>query len=184
VAQPARFTACSFSGLAFLFSVASLASPLFQSRAAGVAHPATSSTVLRLLSVLPAALYVSVSGDPAIGVGQPASWHVSLRLLRSSESLLCFGDLALAAWICSGVLPPVVSPTRGVGHPEQPLPDVRRADARSRQIRSPEGVALRLQVSPYSIEPFVSKFACNLLPKEAVRATLADEGGQNRPKVP
>ena len=33
----------------------------------------TSFTVLRLASVLPAALYRSVAGEPAIAVGQPAS---------------------------------------------------------------------------------------------------------------
>ena len=43
-----------------------------QSRAVGVAHE-HSATVLRLLSVLPAALYVSVAGEPAIGVGHPAN---------------------------------------------------------------------------------------------------------------
>lgn len=42
----------------------------------------------------------------------------------------------------------------GVGHPEQPLPDVRRADARSAQIGSPDGIAHRFQINSYSGEPF------------------------------
>ena len=45
--------------------------PFDPSVARGVFHP-TSSTVLRLLSVFPAALYSSVAGEPAIGVGHPA----------------------------------------------------------------------------------------------------------------
>jgi hypothetical protein len=53
-------------------------------------------------------------------------------------------------------LSPIESRVLGVGHPEQPLADVRRADARSRKISSPDGVALRLQVSVYSGEPAVS----------------------------
>jgi hypothetical protein len=60
---------------------------------------------------------------------------------------------------------------------------MRRADARSRKIRSPEGVAFRLQVSAYSIEPAQSVSAANLFPKEAVRATLADEGKPCRPEM-
>jgi hypothetical protein len=43
----------------------------------------TSFTVLRLASVLPAALYLSVAGDPAIAVGQPAS-----QTCRPSSALI------------------------------------------------------------------------------------------------
>ena len=39
----------------------------------GAFDQSTSFTVLRLASVLPAALYLSVAGAPAIGVGQPAN---------------------------------------------------------------------------------------------------------------
>lgn len=60
---------------------------------------------------------------------------------------------------------------------------MRRPRACSRQIRSPEGVARRFQVSTHSIEPLVSSTACNLFPKDAVRETLADEGSENRPEV-
>jgi len=51
----------------------------------------------------------------------------------------------------------------GVGYPEQPLPDVRRADARSAQIGGPNPIAHRFQVSTYSGEPFTSSRARNLL---------------------
>jgi hypothetical protein len=40
-------------------------------------------TVLRLASVLPAALYRSVAGEPAIAVGQPAS-----QTCRPSSALI------------------------------------------------------------------------------------------------
>jgi hypothetical protein len=39
------------------------------------------------------------------------------------------------------------------GHPEEPLADVRRADARSAQIGGPDGIAQAFQVSAYSGEP-------------------------------
>ena len=51
----------------------------------------------------------------------------------------------------------VLSDTRGVGHPEQALSDVRRAEARSAQIGGPDGISQCFQVSAYSGEPFTSK---------------------------
>jgi hypothetical protein len=67
----------------------------------------------------------------------------------------------------------------GVGQPdgteEQTLPDVRRPDARSAQIRSPDGVALSFQVSANSVEPREAVRARNLLPKDDDRRALADE---------
>jgi hypothetical protein len=91
--------ATSFSGLAFVPQRSSVAP--FQSRAEAVGQAASpaapgslsdpcagppfvpscvhgvgqdaSATVLRLLSVLPAALYPCCAGVPAIGVGQPAA---------------------------------------------------------------------------------------------------------------
>jgi hypothetical protein len=62
-----------------------------------------------------------------------------------------------------------------VGHEVEPLPDVRRADARSAQIRRPDGVTLTFQVSRNNVEPSESVAGRNLLPKANVRATLADE---------
>jgi hypothetical protein len=54
----------------------------------------------------------------------------------------------------------------GVGHPPQPLSDVRRADARSAQIGSRCGISHAFQVSEYSGEPVASSLACNLLAKD------------------
>lgn len=71
-----------------------------------------------------------------------------------------------------------------VGHPEQPLPDVRRADARSRQIGSPDGISHSLQVSAYSSEPCTSVSARNLLAKDDWRTALGDETSKSGPQVP
>ena len=94
-----------------------------------------SATVLRLLSVLPAALFPFCAGVPAIGVG----------------------------------------------HPVDPLPDVRRPDARSAQIRRRSGVASAFQVSANMVEPRESSSSGNLLAKDACRAALADEVEERRP---
>jgi hypothetical protein len=72
----------------------------------------------------------------------------------------------------------------GVGHEEQPLPDVRRPDARSAQIRSPDGVALSFQVSANNVEPREASPARNLLSKDDWRAALADEAEPVGPEVP
>jgi hypothetical protein len=45
----------------------------------GVGQPATSATVFRLLSVLPASLYVSVAFAPAIGVGHEEQSVAAVR---------------------------------------------------------------------------------------------------------
>jgi hypothetical protein len=63
------------------------------------------------------------------------------------------------------------------------LTDVRRADAVCAQYDRPAGVAFSLQVCEYSIEPSVPNRACNLLAKDALRATLADEPEHFRPEV-
>lgn len=63
----------------------------------------------------------------------------------------------------------------GVGHEVQALPDVRSPDARSAKIRRPDGVTRSFQVSRNNVEPREASRACNLLPKDDVRATLADE---------
>jgi hypothetical protein len=57
--------------------------PRFSLIAFGVGHPLTSSTVLRLESLFPAALFPFCAGVPAIGVGQPAVCARSLRLPRT-----------------------------------------------------------------------------------------------------
>lgn len=71
----------------------------------------------------------------------------------------------------------------GVGHPIQPLSDVRRARAVCAQYRSPDGVTFSLQVCTNSIEPAVANRALNLLAKHALRATLAEVAEPYRPQV-
>jgi hypothetical protein len=71
----------------------------------------------------------------------------------------------------------------GVGDPEKPLPDVRRADARSRQIGAPDGISQVLQVNAYSGEPFTPIFARNLLSKDDWRPALGDECVKSGPEV-
>jgi len=63
----------------------------------------------------------------------------------------------------------------GVGHEVQSLPDVRRPEARSAQIRRPDGVTRSFQVSRNNVEPSKSVLRRNLLAKNCVRAALAYE---------
>jgi hypothetical protein len=72
----------------------------------------------------------------------------------------------------------------GVGHPEQPLPDVRRPDARSAQIGGPDGISQCFQVSTYNGEPFPSSLARNLLSKDRCRLALSDKSQELGPEVP
>jgi len=75
----------------------------------------------------------------------------------------------------------------GVGQPRscppEPLPDVGRADARSAEIDSSEGVALSFHFSVYKVEPAKAVLACNLLANDDCRAALADEPAELRPEV-
>jgi hypothetical protein len=52
-----------------------------------------------------------------------------------------------------------------VGHEVKPLPDVRRPDARSAQICSPDAISQSFQVSANSGEPVPASAACNLFAK-------------------
>ena len=60
---------------------------------------------------------------------------------------------------------------------------MRGADARSAQIRSPDGVALSFQVSTYKVEPREASRARNLLAKDDWRAALSDETEPLGPEV-
>ncbi len=51
------------------------------------------------------------------------------------------------------------------------------------QYGRPAGVAFCFQVCRYSIEPTVPNRACNLLPKDMLRAALADEIEEGGPQV-
>jgi hypothetical protein len=72
---------------------------------------------------------------------------------------------------------------RGLGHPEQPLPDVRRPDARSAQIGSPNRIADCFQVSSYSGEPFTSILARDLFSKNNCRSADLDKLKPDRPEM-
>jgi hypothetical protein len=68
-------------------------------------------------------------------------------------------------------------------NPPDTLPDVRSADARSRETRRPEGVTLVFQVSLNKVEPPVSNCCINLLSKDDWRAALRDEVVKDWPEV-
>jgi len=63
----------------------------------------------------------------------------------------------------------------------QPLPDVRRTEARSAEIERPCGVVQTFQVSLYKVEPSPTALACNLLSKHDARAALCNEVVPVRP---
>jgi len=164
--------------------VASVAIPgeSFQSRLLGVAHVAklAASTsvwpawipvggILRRVAVLLRLLLAS----PTVAVGQLASSAKSSRLLPCRVS-------PIALFTCPPWFPSLLC---AVGHEPQSLPDVRCADARSRQTDRPDGVAFSFQVIANQIEPSVINRCFNLLTKDDVRAALADEAKPRRPKV-
>jgi hypothetical protein len=72
----------------------------------------------------------------------------------------------------------------GVAHEVHPLSDVRRTEARSAEIDSPDGVVRCFQVSVNKVEPTKSVFARNLLAKDNDGAALADEVVPGWPQVP
>jgi hypothetical protein len=72
----------------------------------------------------------------------------------------------------------------GVGHEPYSVPEVRGADARSRQNRRPAGVTNSLQVIENGIKPCFGSLAFNLFSKDDWRTALADEVEPNRPQVP
>ncbi len=71
-----------------------------------------------------------------------------------------------------------------MGHPVEPVAEVRCADPRSRERRRPDGVTQSLQVSTYKVDPWVRVRARNLLAKHESRAALLDEMEEGRPEVP
>ena len=74
-----------------------------------------------------------------------------------------------------------LSSALGLGHPEEPLPDVRRADAASRESHGPDGVAEIFQVMTYSGEPSTSSLARNLFTNNSVRTALGDQPMKSGP---
>lgn len=70
-----------------------------------------------------------------------------------------------------------------MGHEPEPLSNVRCPDARSAQIRRPEGVTLSFQVILNSVKPAKGRLARNLFPKDDWRVALLDEAEPLRPEV-
>lgn len=68
--------------------------------------------------------------------------------------------------------------------PEQSRTDVRCADARSRNNRSPKGVTAGFKVRSNKIEPTEPNRALNLFSNNESRLTVSDEAGKSWPKVP
>ncbi len=69
------------------------------------------------------------------------------------------------------------------GDKPQPFPLVRRADAASREIGGPHGIACAFQVSANSGEPFKSTATRNLLSKNRCRLALRNEAVPVGPQV-
>jgi hypothetical protein len=122
--------------------------------------------------------------SPACGVAHPAIAAAAPSVNPAPFPLLCFAfSRAIRARCISGSQPTFIACASGVGHPEQSLSDVRRADARSAQIGGPDGISQCFQVSAYSGEPFTSILARNLLSKDRCRAALGDEAVKSGPEV-
>ena len=86
--------------------------------------------------------------------------------------------------LCAGSVSPAFgSPALGVGHEEKPLTYVRGTGARSAQIRRPDCVRRRFQVSRNVVKPCHSVPARNLLSKDDWRAALSDEPKPRRPEM-
>lgn len=115
------------------------------------------------------------SASVAVQVGQPAKVATCGKLTVAFVPSGRF-PVALASFaICE----PVEFPTVGVGQPlsgePEPLPDVRRAEARRAGIDRPAGVIRSFQVSLYKVEPSEAVLARNLLAKDDWRAALSNE---------
>nr|CUV26149.1 protein of unknown function [Ralstonia solanacearum]CUV33780.1 protein of unknown function [Ralstonia solanacearum]CUV41173.1 protein of unknown function [Ralstonia solanacearum]CUV61075.1 protein of unknown function [Ralstonia solanacearum] len=72
----------------------------------------------------------------------------------------------------------------GVGHPVEPVADVRSTDARSRKRYRPDGVVHGFHVILYKVDPSIRVVARNLLSKNNRRSALADEVVPGWPQVP
>jgi hypothetical protein len=146
-----------------------------KSRAAGVGHVASCAAIGRInpnpLPLIPFSLIASRRASHAVpvfpesidalGVGHPANRAASVNVVPECRPLSVKYPADPLERESSRV---------GVGHPdgteEQPLSDVRSPDARSAQIRSPDGVALSFQVSANNVEPREASPARNLLSKD------------------
>jgi hypothetical protein len=167
--------------------------PRFSGIAIGVGQPANTAAPSK--SIPPACFSVDfVFGPPlgVFGVGQPANIAACPRFIPKPFPFPCFSFKASRRSI-HVVSPSFCGPAFGVGHPENPLADVRRADddslcldlipthnpsfaflssACSRQIPGPKGIATYFQRSAYSGEPVKGIVACNLLSSANCGAAL------------
>lgn len=69
----------------------------------------------------------------------------------------------------------------GVGHPVEPVTDVRSTDARRRKRDRPDPVSQAFQVILYKVDPRICVTACNLFSKDDWRAALLNEVEECRP---
>ena len=118
-----------------------------------------------------------------LGDGQP----VNLATIAMSERQIPIDDPLATEFRflwrnASGV--PLAGCATGVGHEPQSLPDVRRADARSRKTNRREGVTDSFHVRLNKVEPSESDRCFNLLAKDNARAALGDKPEPGGPKVP
>ena len=153
--------------------------------AVGVAQPATACTCAE--SATPPSWLLRCWRSSARGVDQPAtvgrSGPVSGATARQTPfapsaaravghpvtaTATSFSGRPAMSSLAAVDLPSRQSRAVGVGHADEveALSDVRGADARSAQIRSPDGVARSFQVSAYSGEPVEASSARNLLAKK------------------
>jgi len=161
----------------------------FQSRAAAAAvgHVAKLAASTNVTPGLPifapgerfaVALRVLLASSVVVVVGQPAA-----SAATAAKSGPCERIASLMAPSCDRT-PLFASELVVVGHPVEPVSDVRSADARSRKRDRPEGVTQGFQVILYEIGPAIGSLARNLLSKQDWRAALADEVLPRRPEVP
>lgn len=154
--------------------------------------PANIAKSLRLLPclVLPIARFAWPPPVQSLAcvVGQPASTAAWFSVTFGVGVKSCAGDLFESQTVAVGqpanlttsfnggpLLPRSCTPAKsapfqsracGVGHPIQPLSDVRSTDARSAQIGRCAGVIRCFQVSLYKVEPSEAVSACNLFAKD------------------
>ena len=154
------------------------------SRCAAVGHPDSLATSFNGLALSPCLLLALDFQSRAAAVGQGARLACNTRLVRLTPIR---PSCRLRSRKRSAV--PPASREAGVaqltaGHEEQPLSDVRGADARSRQIGRPDGVAFGFQVSTNKVEPGEASRSANLLAKDDCRAADADVVVEEGPEVP
>ena len=120
----------------------------------------------------------------APGVGQPASCAITCKLVMAVRLVPVPSRSPMRLFIARCASTDLLSSfATGVGHPPQPLSDVRRADAASREIDRPAGVTLTFQVIEYKVEPRPAVRSRNLLAKDDWRIEDADKLEPGGPEV-